>query len=213
MKTLIKILLILGCCYQVSACTSLFVSTTPEKMYEGQDKNPEEISIIAGQNYRIKSTYWRQILIEKVDDKNVYSELFDLKFPHVVSVLPGKHEIQLEIFIGNQNNYKTPTLTPLFIVSVLPGRAYQICHTYERDENLNIVGGYSLTQQTYYDFSKPLPPSIQYKINESMTNVENIPNFTFIYIKDVGSVRDYLDYLETENAKEGAPHKKCQIHQ
>ena len=207
MKTLIKILLIFGCCYQMSACTSLFVSTAPEKMYEGQDKQPEEISIVAGQNYRIKTTYWRQILIEKVDGKNVYSEIFDLKFPHVVAVLPGKHEIQLKIFIGNQNNYKTPTFSPSFMVNVLPGRAYQLCHTYEKDENLNIVGGYSLTQQIYYELFPPLLPSIQYKINESMTNVENIPNFAFIYIKDVGTVKEYLDYLETNDAKDGTPYK------
>lgn len=206
MKRFVKPILVLVCCYQITACTSLFVSTAPEKMYEGQDKQPEEISIIAGQNYRIKSTYWNQILIENVDNKNVYSEIFDLKFPHVVTVLPGRHDVQLKITIGNQYNYKTTIITPVFIMEVMPGRAYQICHNYKEDAKSKTMRFYELKHITSTDSSSPLPPYIQHKINEAMTNMQSIPNKLFIYIEDVGTVKEYLDYLETEDAKTGKPY-------
>lgn len=194
MTKLIKILIIFFCFYQITACATLFVSVSPVKMYEGQVKKPEEISIIAGHNYRITPSCWHQVFITRVDEKNVTNEL-DLKSKHIVTVLPGEHEIQLQFSIGTQIHNIRNRYSPSLMVNVQKGRAYQICYTNEMDENLGIVGRYPVIQQAYLICSN--------------INISNMRDFVFIYMKDVGTVQDYLKYLETENAKDGTLYKKC----
>lgn len=187
LRSNVKGLAILALCFNMVACSTLVVSTTPEKMYKGKDRAPEEVSIIAGQSYQIAQTYWRNIKIREVDGKRVYNKWTDLKIKHIVMVLPGVHKLQFEVHLGRSTTHYYPVIVDNFKA----GRAYQVHHRDEANEEATVKKGHS---GLFGAFKESWYSSYQ-------------PEKLHLYIEEVGTVQEYLDYLKTDDGKNGKPMK------
>lgn len=119
---ILLVVLIMVC---LIACASMAFNSNPIKMYEGKIKPNNELALIAGQGYKESMTNYVGITIQKVDGRNVYSEL-SLRAAYVVYVTPGNHTLTLNTSLGN-NLYSLQNKKQ-FDVNVEPGKAYQIIY-------------------------------------------------------------------------------------
>lgn len=106
-----------------AASSPIFHNHNPIQLYEGEKKQNNKISLIAGQAYKHSVAKWDQIFIRRVDGKPVYTNV-SLRPAYLVEVEPGVRTIRIETAIGNgavgsisSGDYK---------VKVEPGKAYQI---------------------------------------------------------------------------------------
>jgi hypothetical protein len=107
----------------LSGCTSLFFSHSAKTMYDGEVKPHSEIALVAGQGYKASFGDFHQVMIKKVDDRDVYT-FWSLKPVYLVYVEPGKHKLKLWSNYGSQL-YSLENEQEIY-VEVEAGKAYQI---------------------------------------------------------------------------------------
>lgn len=108
-------------------------------MYPSETKAPTEISIISGQAYKAEFGDYRQILIQKVDNNEVYDIRFS-RARYIVQVEPGEHEITLVAMLGSA--LSSLQAVSKYSITVEQGKSYQINYHLSYSGSKNMIGYY-----------------------------------------------------------------------